>query len=647
METASPPSYSSSDRSPGVAALAASTSRLAAWAGTSDAPPAYAFPSSFSIGSHSTAPFVSTRQLKNHLVLLHEFAELKSKVEAMGSAQGPTHMPSDKERRWTWFVGLAVERFEIWCKALEPSDAEKGYLPPIDVIMVWHAYLLNPGWYAEEVLTGREMNAAEYYHPKPYLRGLKKAAHMRSLKTSSPRLNHWVKLTSTPFDPFEAAMRLLDKEVTCPKCSVAVRASYMTDTGTGYLQQSFMIRCPRSICQFKITHDSLALRKLAEDLSTHRRLTEKQGFLAGTMHTPTNPVDVTRGWTIRAAMLKHEKLRRPNGKEPGTLISNEEYAEFIMKQASYHFGTLKSMLVVYMKGQGGRLIGRIASAYTDGRLFSVELVGATLRQGSFVAKMHDLQWTRPGFFDNPEDEIALQHAIARYHAFLDLMASSPASFFVPTLDIDLAWHTHQLMAPKYSDDTMKYVGRFIDHDDKVDESQLATCFDVTCRAWKGRYGVNYTHCGCPLPGDTIGQKLSRLVNIRSRSAESYLLPSGRADILAATHPSDHNAVFVLARKSAGQAAQQHRREKIAKRAEKDERRGPPHDPAFLTPVPLYESSSAAACAAPGGSVIQGAGAGSGRCAAVRALQCPVRTSFAYLGHREWVRVGPICALAYH
>jgi hypothetical protein len=47
-------------------------------------------------------------------------------------------------------------------------------------------------------------------------------------------------------------------------------------------------------------------------------------------------------------------------------------------------------------------------------------------------------------------------------SFLDLMASSPVSFFVPTLDIDLAWHTHQLMAKKYKSDSIIYVGRFID-----------------------------------------------------------------------------------------------------------------------------------------------------------------------------------------
>ncbi|KAH7910332.1 hypothetical protein BJ138DRAFT_1153215 [Hygrophoropsis aurantiaca] len=87
------------------------------------------------------------------------------------------------------------------------------------------------------------------------------------------------------------------------------------------------------------------------------------------------------------------------------------------------------------------------------------------------------------------------------------MADSPASFFVPTLDIDLAWHTHQLMAGEYKNDCATLVGKYVDHDDKVEEGHLATAFDVTCRVWQDRYGVPYMHCGWPLPGDTIGQKL--------------------------------------------------------------------------------------------------------------------------------------------
>jgi hypothetical protein len=122
---------------------------------------------------------------------------------------------------------------------------------------------------------------------------------------------------------------------------------------------------------------------------------------------------------------------------------------------------------------------KIMTAYFNDKVYSIELVGAVLRQESFVRKMYDLGWTRSGYFDAESDGLALQHALARYHAygfflvptirstdrrcsFLDLMSSSPLSFFVPTLDIDLVWHTHQLMPSKYQQDTESYVGRFID-----------------------------------------------------------------------------------------------------------------------------------------------------------------------------------------
>ncbi len=67
------------------------------------------------------------------------------------------------------------------------------------------------------------------------------------------------------------------------------------------------------------------------------------------------------------------------------------------------------------------------------------------------------------------------------------MSSSPAGFFVPTLDIDLVWHTHQLMAQQYSRHCLEYVRRFADHDDKVAEDKLSDAFDTTCRAWQVRY----------------------------------------------------------------------------------------------------------------------------------------------------------------
>jgi hypothetical protein len=46
-------------------------------------------------------------------------------------------------------------------------------------------------------------------------------------------------------------------------------------------------------------------------------------------------------------------------------------------------------------------------------------------------------------------------------SFLGLMKESQASMFVPTLDIDLAWHTHQLMARRYQQDCFEVVGHFV------------------------------------------------------------------------------------------------------------------------------------------------------------------------------------------
>jgi len=34
-------------------------------------------------------------------------------------------------------------------------------------------------------------------------------------------------------------------------------------------------------------------------------------------------------------------------------------------------------------------------------------------------------------------------------------------------------------------------------DDKVEGLRLSSAFDITCRVWKERFKVQYTHCGCP------------------------------------------------------------------------------------------------------------------------------------------------------
>jgi len=66
-------------------------------------------------------------------------------------------------------------------------------------------------------------------------------------------------------------------------------------------------------------------------------------------------------------------------------------------------------------------------------LASLDLVGAVLRQGTFVEKMVRMEWTRPGRFDHSRDSAPLVRSVARYHAFLDLMQVITTTLCVPTL----------------------------------------------------------------------------------------------------------------------------------------------------------------------------------------------------------------------
>jgi hypothetical protein len=130
------------------------------------------------------------------------------------------------------------------------------------------------------------------------------------------------------------------------------------------------------------------------------------------------------------------------------------------------------------------------------------------------------------------------------------------------------------------------------------------------------FNVRYTYCGCPIPGETIAQKVARVIKA-DHAIPSQLVPPNRDDLLAATHPSDHNAVFAMHRKWSSQKSQKNRRKKFARRQkanaalakvglldERDIERSHGHHPAFLMPVPLYYYDSVGAgCVAATGNVV--------------------------------------------
>lgn len=80
------------------------------------------------------------------------------------------------------------------------------------------------------------------------------------------------------------------------------------------------------------------------------------------------------------------------------------------------------------------------------------------------------------------------------------MADNPKQMAVPTLDVDLAWHTHQLSPMQYYNCSVGLASsplRFMDHNDKVDEVDLTIGFEWTCKAYREvTDGEIYSECVC-------------------------------------------------------------------------------------------------------------------------------------------------------
>lgn len=83
-------------------------------------------------------------------------------------------------------------------------------------------------------------------------------------------------------------------------------------------------------------------------------------------------------------------------------------------------------------------VRRMMSRYWDNSsTFALDLVGAVIRQGSFIEKMHSIDWVH-----SPAVGATMTRLIAKYGRYFEILAKFPGQLAVPTLDVDLAWYLH-------------------------------------------------------------------------------------------------------------------------------------------------------------------------------------------------------------
>lgn len=124
-------------------------------------PPRYSGDQSSRPPHYEDAPHALSRNHVGHyLLFLATVNKLRNTIFGLSEHSVSLAKHLSIEERWGLFVQMAVHRFGVWQKAViqchsavcglasRDADCQHAFLPPLDVLMVWAAYLQCPTKYA-------------------------------------------------------------------------------------------------------------------------------------------------------------------------------------------------------------------------------------------------------------------------------------------------------------------------------------------------------------------------------------------------------------------------------------------------------------------------------------------------------------------
>lgn len=436
----------------------------------------------------------------------------------------------------------------------------------LDILMIWHSHMLNPRDFLEDCIRYGKMSTWRTGFPFETVdacingRTLEYVASEETQKLFESQLHlEWDNLHDPP-----------SKEVQCPACQTSVQALW-TEGGigfsvkeafkssTGYADNSFQTQCPS--CRRTINHDRLKVAKFRQDLSellTHDRP------MPGSIY---NMNGIPEGPPKRANQAVWQNMTFPSRLMQAVGSSLLAFTDARLDRCK-SINDLRSQLEINIrdrklstKGIQGSFLGRVQPAekvhfrrmmshyWDNSSPFALDLVGAVIRQGTFVQKMDNIDWLH-----SPTIMETAERLVQKYKVFMDIMHQNPRNMAVPTLDVDLAWHTHQLSPKNYYKYTTKPISAgfrtFIDHDDKVDENKLSEGFEWTSKMYRrATNGGIYSECTCWYCEATRAPDLyDRIISVGSaRSARDnvdslHTRPDISSDPEKNPHISAHNAV---------------------------------------------------------------------------------------------------------
>ena len=327
--------------------------------------------------------------------------------------------------------------------------------------MVWHSHRLNPRIYLEDCLRHGRINL---------------------WRSSFPWLpvNSSIDDTTFTYNPNGASRHNFSRStllawineqdqmieaVSCFNCKSAMQCPWTTlhefsenggsvaavlargrqDIDRGLSSKDFEFKCRH--CQSINNHQTMRLKKFHDDAMD---LIEADVALPGTILSldgraitwfkPPGTLD-PRTFPNRLVKLTDvDKILRQNEHNRATVDLVRQTVEDGIRSKEMLSTTVSGLKKDRLQRTERVAIRRMLSRYWENSSpFGIDLVGAVVRQGRFIDKMHTIDWLH-----SPALRSTVNRILVRYDRFLGLMRKYPGKIIVPTLDIDLAWHSTYL-----------------------------------------------------------------------------------------------------------------------------------------------------------------------------------------------------------
>ena len=452
----------------------------------------------------------------------------------------------------------------------------------IDVIMVWHAYMLNPRDFLEDCLRQGKMrfwraglpwavidpcinnNTFEYCASEAAMESFEDRTGFKWDSLHDPP-NATIECCSCGRKLYVPWTRWNSERAWTHSDSPGSAELYGESLAAGVSDKSFEVQCQ---CGVVVTHEYLRIQKFRRDIKTlHNSDVPMPGTIlnhngmhlafwqkaTATTHSNAGIPEVPVG-SRHPSLFPNRLIEEPKKLLYSTLVTMTVPHNHSKKMTDVRSEIERSLkdraCVKRANGTSTHILARaekiairrMMSRYWDNSSpFALDLVSAVIRQGSFVEKMHSIDWIH-----SPAATSTMARLIQKYTRFMAIIAFHPERTAVPTLDVDLAWHTHQLSPPFYYAYTVIKTSRFIDHDDKIEETALSTAFEWTSKTYQKLYNQLYSECTCWYCEAIRESHTSSVKRVfgGNKAIESQLdrLHSGNQDPNTSPHISAHGAI---------------------------------------------------------------------------------------------------------